>query len=223
MDLKAKEAALIQYLTSELDKQLNMIKIKRIPKVIIANEITIPTDNIFVSFVGSSCCGKSTFVKQHFQKADSFTMEKFDADDLTLEAEKLGFSTGWQWTEYFLNQLENILKSKNDLTVVENNNITIDMRAKILNRMHPLYNSSILIGLNPSWEIIEEQTKARGAYLTQQEWVEKYMLKIQFSNPEKYFAGYDTVYIINEPRKAKVTIGTPNKTKDYFQNSGRTW
>lgn len=203
------EEELIDYIKTEFDKYLAMIKIKKTPKILRTNELWIPANNTFVSLIGASCSGKSTFVSQHFKVINGISMSKFDADNLPFEIASFSNPADWsreELTAYFLRRLEQILRRKSDLTIVENNNITVDMRARILNRMHSLYNNSVLIGLNPRWEVIEAQFKLRGSEISEKEVFEQIMLDVQFSDPEKYFIGYDKVLITDEPRKASVQI-----------------
>jgi predicted kinase len=204
--------------TREMDAVLDKAKLRKHPKVFQTNNIIIKPNNTLVSMAGVSCSGKSHFVKRHFFQRDGITTKTLDSDSIVLmlramcpQAQETDVHN--QAFPFVLNEIEQMLATKPDIAVLDSCNNGLTTRVAILKAFGSMCREKVLIGLEPPQQVIDRQMRERGVSLAELDIgsqmmteMTRILLEIQFADPEKYFAGYDQVFLTRTPNNANVTV-----------------
>lgn len=192
--------------TKKFDEDLSLIPSVIVPKVSRDDEILIPKGRTLVFMCAASASGKSTFCSEKFVGLERIKV--IDADDQRIRYAVL------HWEDYndedaieeWYNILEYQLKN-NYIVVSDSNNVLVEMRARMLERLKKYYDQTVLIVLNIPLETIIDQLHKRNPKSDEAQSIyERIFLDIQLENPEKYFKGIDKVYIVEDTSKVHITL-----------------
>ncbi len=194
----------------KFDGDLSLISSQIVPKIYWDNKILIPKGRTLVFMCAPSGSGKSTFCSKYFNELKDVKVISSD-EILRTIVMAYGYPDTQISTEKWYKALQDNLL-KNYVVVSDSNNVLVEMRALMLDRLKLYYDQTVMIVLDIPIGTILDQLRNRNPDSDMTKSVyERIFLDIQLENPKKYFAGIDKVCVVNDVSKVQIIL-TERKT-----------
>lgn len=187
------------------DGDLSLIPSRIIPRIYRDNRILIPKGRTLVFMCAPSASGKSTFCSKYFTRFRN--VKVVDADEILIRNTIL---TGIEDREASIEQWYRMLQhslANNYVTVSDSNNLLVEMRANMLQRLKPYYDQTVMIVLDIPIETILAQLHKRNPNSDEIRSIwDRLVLDIQLENPKKYFVGIDKVCVVKDMSQVHIIL-----------------